>query len=184
MNISNWGATLVEPVSAGRDHILGPPDAPTTLLEYGDFQCPFCGAAEPVVEAVRATMGNGLAFAFRHFPLTTIHSHAWPAAEAAEAAGEQGQFWPMHDLLFEDQRHLELPDLVARARKLELDVDRFGTEVSANADAPRIQSDLLSGVRSGVPGTPTFFVNGIRYEGAVDYDSLLRAVQAATAGAG
>jgi protein-disulfide isomerase len=171
------GTTLVEPVQPERDHIRGPLRAPVTLLEYGDFECPYSGAAHPVVEAVRATMGRSLSFAFRQFPLTTVHPHAWLAADAVEAAGERGHFWQMHDLLFEDQGHLEPPDLVARARALDLDVNGFAAALAMDAFSDHIQADLMSGVRSGVPGTPTFFVNGTRYGGALDYESLLGAVQ-------
>jgi protein-disulfide isomerase len=177
--MTDWGGTLVEPVSPERDHIRGPVDAPVTLLEYGDYECPFCGAAYAVVEAVRTTMGQSLAFSYRHFPLTTVHPHAWSAAVAAEAAGVQGHFWGMHDLLFEDQRHLEIADLIARAKVLDLDVDEFAEALATNALADRVQADFMSGVRSGVPGTPTFFVNGIRYGGALDYEGLLDAVQTA-----
>ncbi|MCU1492621.1 MAG: oxidoreductase [Acidimicrobiaceae bacterium] len=177
MRMTGWGSTLIEPVSPERDHIRGPQRAPVTLLEYGDFECPYCGAAHPVVEAVRATMGQSLSFAFRHFPLTTVHPHAWSAAEAAESAGAQSHFWQMHDLLFEDQRHLNAPDLIARALALDIDVDEFTKALAADAFADRIQADVMSGVRSGVPGTPTFFVNGIRFGGSPDYESLLSAVQ-------
>ncbi|MCU1491922.1 MAG: oxidoreductase [Acidimicrobiaceae bacterium] len=177
MSMTDWGSTLTEPVSPERDHIRGPQQAPVTLLEYGDYECPYCGAAYPVVEAVRDTMGDALSFAYRHFPLTTVHPRAYQAAQAAEAAGAQRQFWPMHDLLFEDQRHLDLPDLLGRARVLDLDVDEFTAALATDAFADRIEADFISGVRSGVPGTPTFFVNGIRYGGPPDYDNLLRAVQ-------
>jgi protein-disulfide isomerase len=152
-------------------------DAPVSLLEYGDFECPYCGAAEPVVQAVREEMGEALQFVYRHFPLTTVHPHAWGAAEASEAAGAQGEFWPMHDLLFEDQQHLALPDLVARARVLGLDEERFLEDLATDAHAERVQEDFVSGVRSGVPGTPTFFVDGVRYEGPTNPRSLLAALQ-------
>ncbi len=122
MNITGWDDTLALPISPRRDHILGPAGAPVSLLEYGDYECPFCGAAHLAVEAIRAEMGHALRFVYRHFPLTTVHPHAWGAAEAAGAAGSQGRFWPMHDLLFEDQKHLALADLLARARVLGLDV--------------------------------------------------------------
>lgn len=177
MSMTGWGVTLVEPVSPERDHIRGAAQAPVGLLEYGDYECPFCGAAQPVVERVRAAMGPALTFAFRHFPLTTVHPHAWAAAEAAESAGAQGQFWEMHDLLYEDQRHLDVPDLLARAKALDLDLEEFAAGLATDAFAGKIQADFLSGVRSGVPGTPTFFVNGARYSGPPDYPSLLSAVQ-------
>jgi protein-disulfide isomerase len=139
--------------------------------------------AHPIVEALRATLADELCFAFRHFPLTTVHPYALGAAEAAEAAGSQGQFWSMHDLLFEDQDHLAPPDLVARARLLNLDTDRFEADLRGRVYESRVQADLLSGVRSAVQGTPTFFINSIRYDGEPDYRSLLAALQiAASAG--
>jgi Na+:H+ antiporter, NhaA family len=181
VGMTSWGPTLTVPVDADRDHVRGPVDAPVTLVEYGDFQCPFCGAAHPVVESVRATMGDDLQFVFRHFPLTTMHPNAEPAAEAAEAAGSQGRFWPMHDSLFLHQDRLAAPDLVARAHALHLDVDRFTAELADRSHAGRVREDFLGGVRSGVNGTPTFFVNGIRYDGPVDLPGLLDAAQRARA---
>jgi protein-disulfide isomerase len=180
MSMTGWEAVLTLPVTPGRDHIAGRPDAPASLVEYGDFECSFCGAAYPVVEAVRDTMGDEMQFVYRHFPITTLHPHAEPAAEAAEAAGAQGQFWPMHHLLFEDQQHLDMPDLAARAAVLGLDVDRFASEVVERVHADRVHEDFMSGVRSGVNGTPTFFVNGVRHDGPPDYPSLLAALQLAT----
>jgi protein-disulfide isomerase len=177
MSTSGWEPVLALPVSPDRDHIRGPVDAAVTLVEYGDYECPFCGAAHLVVEAVRDRMGDDLRFVYRHFPLSTVHPHAWAAAEAAEAAGGQGRFWEMHDLLFEDQRHLAIPDLLARADALGLDVDRFEAELLGRVHAEKVQEDFLSGVRSGVPGTPSFFVNGARYDGPADFASLLAAVQ-------
>jgi protein-disulfide isomerase len=181
MSTSDGGMSLTEPVSIARDHIRGPQHAPVTLLEYGDYECPYCGAAHPVVEAVREAMGPSLTFAFRNFPLTAVHPHAFAAAESAEAAGAQGQFWEMHDLLLEDQRHLEMPDLIARATALDLDVEEFTAAIVSGAFANRVQADFLGGVRSGVRGTPTFFVNGVRYSGTPDYVNLLRAVQVVVA---
>ncbi len=179
MTFTTWDGTLTEPVTPERDHIRGSFNAPATLVEYGDYQCPFCGMAHRVVEAVRETLGDELCFAFRHFPLTTVHPYALGAAEAAEAAGAQGKFWPMHDLLFEDQDHLAPPDLVARGRVLGLDIDRFVNDLRGDVYQRRVQTDFLSGVRSGVQGTPTFFVNGVRYAGEPDYQSLLAALQVA-----
>jgi protein-disulfide isomerase len=139
--------------------------------------------AHPVVQSLSATLLDEMCFAYRHFPLTTVHPYAWTAAEAAEAAGAQGQFWPMHDLLFEDQEHLALRDLVARASLLNLDVDRFTEDLRTRVYQDKVQADLLSGVYSGVQGTPTFFINGVRYQGAPDYQSLLSALRiAATSG--
>jgi protein-disulfide isomerase len=166
------------PVSA-RDHIRGPMDAPVTLVEYGDYQCPYCGMAHPIVNAVREAMGPDLRFVFRNFPLTTIHPFAEGAAEAAEAAGAQGRFWEMHDWLFEHQDSLAPDDLVAAAAKLRLDVDRFTADLVEHRFAPRVREDFMSGVRSGVNGTPTFFINGVRHDGEWDYDSLLDALREA-----
>jgi protein-disulfide isomerase len=177
MSITGWEPVLALPVSPERDRIRGPVDAPVTLLEYGDYECPYCGAAHPVVEAIRERMGDDLRFVYRHFPLSTVHPHAWAAAEAAETAGAQHRFWEMHDLLFGDQRHLAIPDLLARADSLGLDVDRFEAELMGRVHAEKVQEDFLSGVRSGVPGTPTFFINGARFDGAPDFASLLSAVQ-------
>jgi protein-disulfide isomerase len=165
---------LTVPLS-GRDHILGPSTATRTLLEYGDYECPFCAAAHPVVKQVLGSVGDEITFAYRHFPLTQIHPQAELAAEAAEAAGSQGSFWEMHDLLFESRR-LAPRDLLGHASELDLDVERFAAELDAHAHQTRVREDFLSGVRSGVNGTPTFFVNGIRHNGGWDADSLLRAL--------
>jgi len=169
---------LAPPVSA-RDHVIGPEDAPVTLVEYGDYQCPYCGMAYPIVNAVREEMGDDLRFVFRHFPITTIHPYAEGAAEAAEAAGAQGQFWEMHDWLFEHQDSLAPSDIVKAAGLLELDVDRFVADLTQHRFAPRVREDFMSGVRSGVNGTPTFFINGLRHDGEWDFDSLLAALRQA-----
>jgi len=169
---------LTVPVS-GRDHIRGKVTAPLTLLEYGDFECPYCGAAHPILEEVRALLGPRLRFVYRHFPLTNVHPHAESAAEAAEAAGAQGRFWEMHDRLFEHQDALEDEDLVAHADALGLDVERFVEELADGVHAPRVRQDFLSGVRSGVNGTPSFYINGVRYNGQYDLASLLAALEAA-----
>jgi protein-disulfide isomerase len=168
---------LVLPVSSERDHIRGPIDAPIVLLEYGDYECPFCGAAHPVVQELRRLMGNQMSVVYRHFPLTNVHPHAEPAAEAAEAAGAQGRFWAMHDMLFEHQDALEAEDLLAYAQAIGLDVPRFARELADGTHRPRVREDFLSGVRSGVSGTPTFYVNGVRHEGPADLQSLLWSVQ-------
>jgi protein-disulfide isomerase len=167
---------LTVPVSE-RDHVLGPATAPVTLVEYGDYECPFCGAAHRSVERVLQVMGNDLRFAFRHFPLSQIHPHAYQAAEAAEAAGAQGRFWEMHDLLFENQDRLGLRDLIGFAGALGLDLERFVTDLRGHAHAGRLREDFLSGVRSGVNGTPTFFVNGLRHDGGYDVEVLLEALR-------
>jgi protein-disulfide isomerase len=176
--MSARGARLTVPVSE-RDHIRGPKDSPLTLLEYGDFECPHCGAAHPIVEEARARLGRRLRFVYRHFPLTNIHAHAEPAAEAAEAAATQGHFWEMHDRLFEHQDALEEEDLIAHADALGLDVEGFIEELAAGVHAPRVRQDFLSGVRSGVNGTPSFYINGVRHDGAYDLVSLLGALESA-----
>jgi protein-disulfide isomerase len=158
--------------------VQGPADAPVTLLEYGDYQCPYCGAAHPIVKALQRQVGDSLRFAFRHFPLTTIHDYAEGAAEAAEAAGAQGKFWQMHDTLFENQPALDFESLVGYAQELGLDVRRFTMELENGVYAPRVREDFISGIRSGVNGTPTFFINGRRHEGSFDFETMLEAIQA------
>jgi protein-disulfide isomerase len=160
-----------------RDHVLGPATAPVTLVEYGDYECPFCGATHPTLKQVRQVMGDDLRFAYRHFPLSQIHPHAYQAAEAAEAAGAQGRFWEMHDLLFANQDRLRLRDLIGYAGALGLDPERFVTDLRGHVYADRLREDFLSGVRSGVNGTPTFFVNGVRHDGGYDHESLLEALR-------
>ena len=178
---TQWEPRLTLPVADDRDHVQGPADAAVTLLEYGDYECPFCGAAYPIVKQVQETMGERLRFVFRNFPITTAHPHAEQAAEAAEAAAAQGQFWPMHDLLYENQRHLETDDLIAYASRLGLDVPRFQRELADHVHAARVREDFMSGVRSGVNGTPTFYIDGERYEGAYDAQPLLDALKQAAA---
>ena len=167
---------LVLPVSE-RDHIRGPAQAPVTLVEYGDFECPYCGQAYVVVKELEQELGPLLRVVFRNFPLTMVHPHALQAAEAAESAGGQGRFWEMHDLLFEHQDALELTDLMEYASDLGLDMTQFGRDMTEHTYVNRIREDVLSGVRSGVNGTPTLFINGVRHEGAYDFDSLLAAIQ-------
>ena len=169
--------TLVNEITP-RDHVQGPADAPVTLLEYGDYQCPYCGAAHPIVKALQRQLSESLRFAFRHFPLTTVHEYAEQAAEAAEAAGAQGKFWEMHDTLFENQPALDYDSLLGYAEELGLDVERFATGLENGVYAPRVREDFLSGVYSGVNGTPTFFINGVRHEGSFDFETMLEAIQA------
>jgi protein-disulfide isomerase len=180
MSITQWEAVLSLPVSPNRDHIRGPVDAPLTLLEYGDYECPYCGIAHPITNAIQARMGDGLRFVFRHFPLTTVHPHAEPAAEAAEAAGAQGKFWAMHDTLYENQKRLGATHLLAYAGALHLDVGRFTNELAEHVHARKVREDFMSGVRSGVNGTPSFYVNGMRHDGPWDFANLLAAIQGAT----
>jgi protein-disulfide isomerase len=170
-------AKLVTPVSA-RDHVQGPADAPVTLVEFGDFECPYCAAAHVIVKKVQEIMDDQLRFVFRHFPLTQIHPHAEPAAEASEAAGAQGQFWEMHDLLYENQPLLDPPHLVAYAEELGLEIERFVRELETGIYRERVREDFLSGVRSGVNGTPAFFINGLRYDGSWDIAPLVEALEA------
>ena len=171
-------AFLAAPVGE-RDHMQGTPTAPLTLLEYGDYECPYCGAAYPIVKQVQSRMGEQLRFVFRHFPLAHIHPHAQHAAEAAESAGAQEKFWEMHDTLFEHQTALDDGHLVAYATSLGLDIPRFELDMTTRAYAERVRQDFLSGVRSGVNGTPTFFINGRRHDGSRDLESLLAALQGA-----
>jgi protein-disulfide isomerase len=162
-----------------RDHAQGRAGAPVTLVEYGDYECPSCGMAHPIVKKVRARFGDRLRFVFRNFPLADLHPHAQHAAAAAEAAGAQGKLWEMHDRLFEHQRHLEDDDLLQHARELGLKRARFILDVESVAVAERVREDFLSGVRSGVNGTPTFFVNGVRHDGGWGADELVAAVERA-----
>jgi len=178
---TQFAAELVLPVSEDRDHVQGPGSAPVTLVEYGDYECPYCGAAYPIVKELQARVGDELRFVFRNFPISTSHPHAEQAAEAAEAAAAQGRFWEMHDHLYEHQGRLEDDDLRGYAAELGLDVDRFSAELARHAHADRVREDFMSGVRSGVNGTPTFYVNGVRHDGSYELESLLDAVRRASA---
>lgn len=162
-----------------RDHTMGPADAPVTLVEYGDFQCPHCRKADGIVKQVQRQLGERLRFVYRHFPLTRIHPEAEHAAEAAEAAGAQGgrAFWQMHDRLFERQFALDDDHLVEYAAELGLDADKIRGELAAGTHRPRIRDDFMSGVKSGVNGTPTFYINGVRYDGRWDLEPLLAALE-------
>jgi protein-disulfide isomerase len=166
---------------AGRDHLQGPIDAPVALVEYGDYECPYCGEAYPIVKAIQRRLGQRLCFVFRNFPLSNAHPHAEHAAEAAEAAGVQGKFWEMHDALFVNQEALEDEALAQYAQALQLDADRLMREVLAGTHRERLREDFKSGARSGVNGTPTFFINGVRYEGDPEEDDLLAALTEAAA---
>jgi protein-disulfide isomerase len=145
---------------------MGPIDAPLTLVEYGDYECPYCGMAHPIVRRIQAQLGASLRFIFRNFPLAESHPHARLAAQAAEAAGAQSKFWEMHDMLFEHQDALEPEDIIGYAKSLDLDTARFARDLEAGTYAKRVRDDFRSGVKSGVNGTPTFFVNGTRYDGS------------------
>jgi protein-disulfide isomerase len=169
---------LVPPVGP-RDHVQGPENASVTLVEYGDFECPYCAAAHIIVKKIQEVMGDELRFVFRHFPLTQVHPHAESAAEASEAAGAQGHFWEMHDLLYENQPRLDGAHLVGYAEGLGLDTKRFVRELKDEIYHERVRQDFMSGVRSGVNGTPAFFINGVRYDGSWDIPPLLAALKAA-----
>ena len=164
MNMSYMSQQLAVPVSP-RDHIRGRIDAPVTLVEYGDFECPHCGRAYHIVKSAERALGKKLAVVYRHFPLAEIHPHATLAAEAAEAAAAQGKFWEMHDALFENQDALEQEDVLGYAESLDLDLTRFAQELASDAYAKKVRDDFRGGVRSGVNGTPTFFINGERFDG-------------------
>jgi protein-disulfide isomerase len=177
MSRTQWGAELTVPVDGDRDHTQGPADAAVTLVEYGDYECPYCGAAYPIVKEVQARMGGKLRFVFRNFPITTSHPHAEQAAEAAEAAGTQGKFWEMHDLLYGNQKRLDDDDLRSYAAQLGLDLESFGSDLAEHVHAPRVREDFMSGVRSGVNGTPTFYINGIRHDDSYELETLLAALE-------
>jgi protein-disulfide isomerase len=178
---TEWHPALTMPVSGDRDHIQGSADAAVTLVEYGDYECPYCGAAYPIIKEVQARMGERLRFVFRNFPISTSHPHAEQAAEAAEAASAQGSFWEMHDVLYENQKRLRDEDLRSYAEKLGLDVERFDTELADHVHADRVHEDFLTGVRSGVNGTPTFYINGARHDDSYDAETLLAALERAAA---
>jgi protein-disulfide isomerase len=171
---------LAAPVDESRDHLRGPVDAPVTIVEYADFECPYCGQAEPVVRQLLADAGD-VRYVWRHFPLRDVHPHAQLAAEAAEAAAEQGAFWPMHDLLLDHQNELRPADLARYAEQLSLDTERFRDRLGQQAEAARIAEDVDSGDLSGVSGTPTLFINGRRLRGAYDITALTAAVRTARA---
>jgi protein-disulfide isomerase len=172
---------LTPPVGE-RDHVQGPADAPVTLVEYGDFECPYCGEAYPIVKALQQRLGERLRFVFRNFPLTNAHPHAARAAEAAEAAAAQGRYWEMHDRLYEHQRALDDAHLERYASDVGLDVARFDREMTEGRYRGRVREDFLSGVRSGVNGTPTFFINGLRHDDSYAPEVLFAAIERAAAG--
>ena len=161
------------------DHALGPPGAAVTLVEYGDYECPGCLNAEPIVSALRDQLGDRLRVVFRHFPQSGVHARASAAAEAAEAAADQGRFWDMHHALFGHSQTLAEVDLTHLALTLGLDVYKFGAQTAGGVFAPRVRADHDGGERSGVEGTPTFFVNGRRYRGRATLEGLAAAVEQA-----
>ncbi len=164
-------AKLRVPVT-DRDHAQGPTEAPLTLLEYGDYECPHCGRAYPIVKEIQRLFGERLRFVFRNFPLTQSHAHAQQAAEAAEVAGEMAQFWPMHDLLFEKHGVLREASLLEYAAGLGLDRAVFKRKLEGHEGEARVKEDFIGGVKSGVNGTPSFFINGVRYDDSWDLETL------------
>ncbi len=172
---------LAVPVSE-KDHSRGPVDAPVTLLEYGDFECPDCLNAYPIVKGIRDRLGNEVRFVFRHFPQSSVHPHASAAAAATEAADSQGRFWDMHDALFRHQKELATLDLTHLALRIGLEVYRFQRDSESPHHAKKVRDDFAGGVASGVRGTPTFFMNGRRYEGKVELEAMIAAIEAAARG--
>ena len=169
-------ATLKTPVSSS-DHIQGDPKAPIVLVEYGDYQCPHCGHAYPIVKRVQKHLGSKLAFVFRNFPLREAHPDAELAAETAEFAGAHDRFWQMHDALFETQDSLGLPLVLELAQTLKLPARELENALSGDTYADRVQTDFVGGVRSGVNGTPTFFINGHRHDGRFEFEGLVTAIE-------
>ncbi len=163
------------PVS-DRDHIRGRADAPLTLLEYGDYECDYCGRAFPIVRKIRAHFGERLRFVFRNFPHAGIHPHASIAAQAAESAGLQGKYWEMHDMLYEHQSDLATADLVHYALRIGLEVYHFESDLSTQRFAKRVEMDHQSGIDSGVKKTPTFFIGDVKYEGEMAEGALIAAL--------
>jgi protein-disulfide isomerase len=160
------------------DHVDGPPDAPLELVMYGDFQCPFCNAAQPILRRVRDRLDGRLRFAFRHLPLTAVHPDAQRAAEASEAAAAQGAFWPMHDALFASRGVLGLDAVLAAAASVRIDVERVRAELASGIHAARVERDVQSASTAGATGTPTFFVNGVRHDEGYDAQTLIAALTA------
>ncbi|MGZ5311051.1 MAG: DsbA family protein [Solirubrobacterales bacterium] len=166
----------LSPPLSGEDHVDGPEGAELELVMYGDFQCPYCAGAFPIVKGVRDRLSGRLLFAFRHFPLRDVHPDAQRAAEVSEAAAAQGAFWPMHDRLYESRGALAEGNLIAHARELGLDADRVAAELASGAHASRVERDVESGLACGVAGTPAFFVNGRLHDGSFDAQTLVAAL--------
>lgn len=170
------------PAVHSNDHVLGNGGALLELVEYGDYECPHCGRAYPIIKDILQQIGGEVNFVFRNFPLAQIHKHAFVAAVATEAAGQQGKFWEMHDLVFENQRALDIENLFGYADAIELDLERFRNDIQQEKLANKVESDFESGIRSGVNGTPTFFINGKKYNGSWDGDLLLQYLKKELAG--
>jgi protein-disulfide isomerase len=181
LNVIDGGAQVenfTAPEITGTDHVLGPTDAPVTVLEYGDYECPYCRGAARDVHRMLDLYPGSIRFVFRNFPITQLHPHAEQAAEAAEAAGAQGRFWEMYELLLRPSSGLDLDSLLAYARDLGLDVDRFGKEVTGGGYAAKIEHDVREGLKNGVNATPKFYVDGERIDGKLPLEGLENAIRA------
>ncbi len=176
MSTDSAKARLITPVGP-QDHVQGPANAPVTLVEYGDYECQYCGRAHPIIQDLQNYLGTQFRYIYRHFPIRSIHSHSQLAAEAAEAAGAQGKFWEMHDALYDHQDALEREDILDYGRQIGLDMARFEADLDSHVHAERVHEDFREGIRSGVNGTPTFFINEVRYDGAWDLESLIEAIE-------
>jgi protein-disulfide isomerase len=172
---SHFSSKLILPVSE-RDHISGPGSAPVTLVEYGDYECPSCGLANPIVDEIRRELGDGLRFVFRNFPLSELHRYSEHAAEIAEAAGTHHKFWEMHDMLYAHQHALDDQHLAEYVALLGVPTPEVKRALVEHVYLDRVREDFMSGVRSGVNGTPTFFINGLRHDGSYERNELLAAI--------
>jgi protein-disulfide isomerase len=172
---THFSSKLILPVSE-RDHIRGTASAPVTLVEYGDYECPYCGLANPIVDEIRRELGDGLRFVFRNFPLSEIHPYSEHAAEIAEAAGMHHKFWDMHDMLYAHQDALDDQHLAEYLALLGVPTPEANLALAKHAYLGRVREDFMSGVRSGVNGTPTFFINGLRHDGSYERNELLAAI--------
>jgi protein-disulfide isomerase len=174
----------LKPTVNSNDHLFGNPAATLELVEYGDYECPHCGHAYPIVKNILERLGPDIKFVFRNFPLTTIHPHAFMAAIAAEAAGLQGKYWEMHDIIFEHQQILAIENLLLFAGRIGLDIGRFQKDIQQKTLSEKVEKDMDSGFRSGVNGTPTFFINGRKFDGDWTGDNLLQYLRDVRAGVG
>ncbi len=171
--------SILKTAVSEEDHIQGPENAPVTLVEYGDYQCPYCKAAYPIIKEIQDTLKNDLRFIFRNFPLTEVHPYAESAAKTAEFAGEHGLFWQMHDILYENQERFSLPFFLELGNEMGLPVKELEEALKHKSYEEKMKGDFMSGIRSGVNGTPTFFINNQRYNGPIELRSLLATIQSA-----
>ena len=162
------------PAINSNDHMYGNPFATLELVEYGDYECPYCGRAYPIIKDILHKIGGEMKFVFRNFPLSKIHRHAFSAAVATEAAGLQNKFWEMHDIIFENQEKLDIVNLFHFAKSIGLDLERFKNDIQLKALSDKVEKDFDCGIRSGVNRTPTFFINGKKYDGELTEDQLFR----------